>query len=207
MQELLVGNDISHSADAASLESTPSVETFQGSPQSQVSPPVISDTQPAVLQPMTHQLQGVGNVMNHSSVPNAHTQPVNGFYQGPTAMPHRIFSGVFQPAMSSTPTAVDSAPSRFQVVNKHHGLRTSQPYVNGALGSQPVANHGSSYVGNGKFLSSDSMNELYHGDFYVLQCRGQIKSKYPQVPLPITKMPQEHQKKDVKMFSHMGSKK
>lgn len=149
MQELLAGNDIIHSADSASRESTPSVETFQGSPQSQVSPPVISDTQPAVLQPMTHQLQGVGNIMNRSSMPNAHTQPVNGFYQGPTAIPQRTINGIFQPAMSSTPATVDSAPSRFQVVNKHHGLRTSQPYVNGALGSQPVANHGSSYVGNG----------------------------------------------------------
>ena len=54
MQELLVGTTVSPAGSIASRGSTPSVETFPGSPESQVSPPQISDTQPAVLQPMTH---------------------------------------------------------------------------------------------------------------------------------------------------------
>ena len=152
MQELLAGSGASHPAGTNSCGSTPSVETFQGSPQSQISPPVISDTQPAVLQPMTHPLQGVANAMNHSGMPSSHPQPVNGFYQAPTAIPQRLLNGGFQPALSSTPTTVDSARNGFQVVNQQYaGPWTSQPYVNGGLGSQSHVNQSSSFIGNGEF--------------------------------------------------------
>ena len=152
MQELLAGGGVSQPAGTDSRGSTPSVETFQGSPQSQISPPVISDTQPAVLQPMTHQIQGVGNATNHSRVPNSQPLPVNGFYQTPTAIPHRLINGGFQPALSSTPAIVDSTRNGFQVVNQQFaGPWTSQPHVDGGLGSQSQVNQASSFVGNGKF--------------------------------------------------------
>jgi len=148
MQELLAGDGMSHPAGANSRDSSPSVETFQGSPQSQISPPVLSDTQPAVLQPMTHPVQSGGNVLNHSGVVNSHPQPVNGFHQPPTAMPRRLFSGGFQPALSSTPSAVDAAPNGF-VMSQQYGPWSSQPFVNGSLGSQPLANQAISFAGNG----------------------------------------------------------
>lgn len=147
MKELLAGG-VSQPAGTSSRESSPSVETFQGSPHSQVSPPVISDTQPAVLQPMTHSIQAVGNGLNHSSMPSSHPQPVNGFYQAPTAIPQRIFGG-FQPAMSSTPTTVNSVPNGFPAVNMQHAPYSNSLYVNGAVGSQPH-NRSSSFAGNGK---------------------------------------------------------
>lgn len=149
MKELLAGG-VSQPAGTSSRESSPSVETFQGSPHSQVSPPVISDTQPAVLQPMTHSIQAVGNGMNNSRMPSSHQQPVNGFYQAPTAIPQRMLGG-FQPAMSSTPTTVDSVPNGF-AVNTQYGPWGSPPYVNGTVVSQPHVNQHSSFVGNGKFL-------------------------------------------------------
>ncbi len=151
MKELLAGG-VSQPAGTSSRESSPSVETFQGSPHSQVSPPVISDTQPAVLQPMTHSIQAVGNGLNHSGMPSSHSQPVNGFYQAPTAIPQRMFGG-FQPAMSSTPTTVDSVPNGYPV-NTQYGPWSSPPYVNGAVVSQSHGNQPSSFTANGKFLLS-----------------------------------------------------
>lgn len=150
MQELLAGGGVSHPIGMESRENSPSVETFQGSPQSQISPPVISDTQPAVLQPMTHQIQGIGNVVTHSGVPSSQPQPVNSFYQAPTAIPQRLFNGGFQPAMSSTPTAVNGAPNGIAVNQQYAGPWNSQPYVNGTLGNQPLANQASAFAGNGK---------------------------------------------------------
>ena len=150
MKELLA-EGLSPPARSGSRESSPSVETFQGSPQSQVSPPALSDSQPTVLQPMTHQIQPVGNVVNHSGVHNSHPQPVNGFYPAPAAIPQRVF-GSFQPAMSSTPTTVDSLPNGFPVNAQHVAWNTSPPYVNGVLGSQPHINQPPSlFSGNGKF--------------------------------------------------------
>lgn len=148
MKELLAGGVSQAAAD--SQQSSPSVETFQGSPHSQVSPPAISDTQPAVLQPMTHSIHTVANGVNHSAVPNSHLQPVNGFYQAPTAIPQRMFGG-FQPAMSSTPTTVDSVPNGFPL-NSQYGPWTSPPYVNGGVVSQPRVNQPSSFAANGEFL-------------------------------------------------------
>lgn len=145
MKELLAGS-VSQVA-AGSRESSPSVETFQGSPHSQVSPPAISDTQPAVLQPMTHSIHAVANGVNHSTVPSSHLQPVNGFYQAPTAIPQRMFGG-FQPAMSSTPATVDSVPNGFPV-NTQYGPWTSPPYVNGGVVRQPHENQPSPVAVNG----------------------------------------------------------
>lgn len=150
MKELLAGGASQPVAGTGSRESSPSVETFQGSPHSQVSPPAISDTQPAVLQPMTHSIHAVGNGVNHSAVPSSHLQPVNGFYQAPTAIPQRMFGG-FQPAMSSTPTTVNSVPNGFSV-NPQNGPWTSPPYVNGAVVNQPHVNQSSSFAANGEFL-------------------------------------------------------
>ena len=148
MKELLAGG-VSQLA-TGSRESSPSVETFQGSPHSQVSPPAISDTQPAVMQPMTHSIHAVANGVNHSSVPSSHLQPVNDFYQAPTAVPPRMFGG-FQPAMSSTPTTVDSVPNGFPV-NTQYGSWSSPSYVNGAVVSPPHVNQPSSFAANGEFL-------------------------------------------------------
>ena len=148
MKELLAGS-VSQVA-SGSRESSPSVETFQGSPHSQISPPAISDTQPAVLQPMMHSIHAVANGVNHSAVPSSHLQPVNGFYQAATAIPQRMFGG-FQPAMSSTPTAVDSVPNGFPV-NTQYGPWTSPPYVNGGVVRHPHVNQPSAVAANGEFL-------------------------------------------------------
>ena len=176
MQELLAGDGMSHPAGANSRDSSPSVETFQGSPQSQISPPVLSDTQPAVLQPMTHPVQSGGNVLNHSGVVNSHPQPVNGFHQPPTAMPRRLFSGGFQPALSSTPSAVDAAPNGF-VMSQQYGPWSSQPFVNGSLGSQPLANQAISFAGNGKFYAQN-FNVKFSTHCYVSSCPLRAKLCY-----------------------------
>ncbi|RMX46979.1 hypothetical protein pdam_00011922 [Pocillopora damicornis] len=100
MKELLV-EGLNQSARSDSRESSLSVETFQGSPQSQVSPPALSDSQPAVMQPTSHPIQPVGGVRNHSVMPNSHPQLVNGFYPAPSAVPQRLFgagpTAVIQP--------------------------------------------------------------------------------------------------------------
>lgn len=148
MKELLAGG--ASQLATSSRESSPSIETFQGSPHSQVSPPRISDTQPSVMQPMTHSIHSVGSGVNHSAVPSSQLQPVNSFYQPPTAIPQRMFGG-FQPAMSSTPTTVDSAPNGFPA-NTQYGPWSSPPYVNGAVVSQPHFNPPSSFAANGEIL-------------------------------------------------------
>lgn len=148
MKELLAGG-VSQLAGTESRESSPSVETFQGSPHSQISPPALSDSQPAVLQPMTHPMQAV---LNHTGMPSSHPHLVNGFsYQAPTTIPQRVFNG-FQPAMSSTPTTVDSVPNGFPVntLQQYGPWSSSPPYVSGALGSHPHVNPPGSFVGNGK---------------------------------------------------------
>ena len=151
MKELLV-EGLNQSARSDSRESSLSVETFQGSPQSQVSPPALSDSQPAVMQPTSHPIQPVGGVRNHSVMPNSHPQLVNGFYPAPSAVPQRLF-GSFQPAMSSTPTTVDNVPNGFPGNVQQAPWNSSPPYVNGVLGSQPQLNQTSIPVsGNGKFL-------------------------------------------------------
>lgn len=148
MHGLLAGSS-GQPADSETRESTPSVEMFQSSPQSQVSPPAISDVQPAVLQPVLHQMQRMENGLGtQAGVQSSHPQPVNGFYQAPTAIPPRLFNGGFQPALSSTPTTVDSVPNGL-VLNQQHGSWNSQPYVNGGLGGQPLGNHAGLFPANG----------------------------------------------------------
>lgn len=148
MKELLV-EGLNQSARSDSRESSLSVETFQESPQSQVSPPALSDSQPAVMQPTSHPIQPVGGVRNHSVMPNSHPQLVNGFYPAPSAVPQRLF-GSFQPAMSSTPTTVDNVPNGFPGNVQQAPWNSSPPYVNGVLGSQPQLNQTSIPVsGNG----------------------------------------------------------
>ncbi|PFX33455.1 Syntaxin-binding protein 4 [Stylophora pistillata] len=148
MKELLA-EGLSQPARTGSRESSLSVETFQGSPQSQISPPALSDSQPAVMQPTSHPVQPVGGVMNHSVMPNSHPQLGNGFYPAPSAVPQRVF-GSFQPAMSSTPTTVDSVPNRFPVNVGQAPWSSSPPYVNGVLGNQPRLNQPSvPLTGNG----------------------------------------------------------
>ena len=150
MHGLLAGST-GQPADSETRESTPSVEMFQSSPQSQVSPPAISDAQPAVLQPVLHQMQRMENGLGtQAGVQSSHPQPVNGFYQAPTAIPPRLFNGGFQPALSSTPTTVDSVPNGL-VLNQQHGSWNSQPYVNGGSGGQPLGNHAGLFPANGMF--------------------------------------------------------
>ena len=150
MHELLAGST-GQPADSETRESTPSVEMFQSSPQSQVSPPAISDAQPAVLQPVSHQMQRRENGLGtQAGVQSSHPQPVNGLYQAPTAIPPRLFNGGFQPALSSTPTTVDSVPNGL-VLNQQHGSWNGQPFVNRGLGGQPLGNHAGLFPANGMF--------------------------------------------------------
>ena len=150
MHVLLAGST-DQPADSETRESTPSVEMFQSSPQSQVSPPAISDAQPAVLQPVSQQMQRMENGLGtQAGVQSSHPQPVNGFYQAPTAIPPRLFNGGFQPALSSTPTTVDSVPNGL-VLNQQHGSWNGQPYVNGGSGGQPLGNHAGLFPANGMF--------------------------------------------------------
>ena len=140
MHGLLAGST-GQPADSETRESTPRVEMFQSSPQSQVSPPAISDAQPAVLQPVSHQMQRMENgVGTQAGVQSSHPQPVNGFYQAPTAIPPRLFNGGFQPALSSTPTTVDSVPNGL-VLNQQHG----------SWNGQPLGNHAGLFPANGIF--------------------------------------------------------
>lgn len=161
MRELLVGTTVSPTGSIASRGSTPSVETFPGSPESQVSPPGISDTQPAVLQPMTHQMPGFGNGMNHGDLANSHTQAINGFYQAPAAVPQRTTAnGVFQPAMSSTPEIVGRTQNGFQLVNHQFVPWTSQRHMNVSPRGQSVVidQGGSQFVANGESYDCESIS-------------------------------------------------
>lgn len=175
MQELLAGNAASPEASLGSRGSTPSVETFLGSPRSQVSPPEISDTQPAVLQPMTHQISGAGNGINHVGAPNSHRQPINDFHPAPAASPRRIVNGGFQPALSSTPAMVNSTPNGFKVVNQQYAPVTSQPYVNGERAGSP-------FVANGAGLPvvREQPNQLPLRSLHISPV--QPKSEHQSVP-------------------------
>lgn len=169
MQELLVGTTVSPAGSIASRGSTPSVETFPGSPESQISPPEISDTQPAVLQPMTHQMPGFGNVMNHGDLQNSHTPAINGFYQAPAAVPQgTTASGVFHPALSSTPEIVGSTLNGFQVVNHQFVPWTSQRHMNISPRGQSVAidQGGSQFVANGT-VNGRQLNQGLLGSLHI----------------------------------------
>ena len=146
MQELLAG-PTSNSAATINSANYPSFRDYQGSLEPRVSPPVMSDTQPAGLQGAIQQDQG----MNPTGRPTFHLQQGTGINEVPSTIPQRVYEG-FQPTMSSTPTIVNGGPNGFPV-NPQGGALPSHIYSIGGLASQLHVNPIMSFSGNGMFCN------------------------------------------------------